>query len=161
MNIEIVDIDYKNKEQADDLVTLLSIYAKDPMGGDSPLADFTKQNLAKSLSKIPHAFTLIAYVDDQAAGLTNCFEAFSTFKCKPLINIHDVIVDKSFRGLSLSQLMLARVEEIAKQKGCCKVTLEVLEGNKVAQNAYLKAGYQGYELEPEMGKAMFWEKVLS
>lgn len=160
MNIKIIVIDYQNKNQADDLVKLLDIYAKEPMGGNSPLGDFTKQNLITSLSKIPHAFSIIAYVDEQPAGLTNCFETFSTFKCKPLINIHDVIVDKQFRGLKLSQLMLEKVEKIAKQRGCCKVTLEVLEGNKIAQNAYIKAGYQGYELDPKMGKAMFWEKPL-
>lgn len=38
-----------------------------------------------------------------------------------------------FRGLGLSQRMLHKVEDIARQRGCCKITLEVLEGNAVAR----------------------------
>jgi hypothetical protein len=43
-----------------------------------------------------------------------------------------VVVVNPFRGLGLSQKMLLKVEEIARQRGCCKITLEVLEGNAVA-----------------------------
>jgi ribosomal protein S18 acetylase RimI-like enzyme len=110
------------------------------------------------LSKLSYAFSIICYVNNKPAGLVNCFEAFSTFKCKPLINIHDVVVVNEFRGLGLSQPMLSKVEEIAKLKGCCKITLEVLEGNKVAQKSYIKFGFAGYELDPIMGKALFWQR---
>jgi ribosomal protein S18 acetylase RimI-like enzyme len=56
--------------------------------------------------------------------------------------------------------MFSEVEKLAQEKGCCKLTLEVLEGNEIAKNAYTKFGYSGYELEPEMGKAIFWQKKL-
>ena len=46
------------------------------------------------------------------------------------------------------------------KKNCCKITLEVLEGNTIAKNAYKKFGFMGYELDPKMGKAMLWEKSL-
>lgn len=42
-----------------------------------------------------------------------------------------VIVLKEFRGDNLSQKMLAKVEEVAKSKGCCKLTLEVLNKNTI------------------------------
>ena len=130
------------------------------MGGGVPLSDSTKNNLVKELSNIPHAFSVLCYVKNKPAGLINCFEAFSSFQCKPLINVHDVIVLADFRGHGISQLMLKEVEEIAKKKGCCKITLEVLEGNKVAQRSYKKFGFAGYELNPLMGKALFWEKPI-
>lgn len=76
----------------------------------------------------------------------------------PLINIHDVVVVDEFRGLGLSQKMLSKVEEIATSKGCCKITLEVLEGNNVAKRSYIKFDFSGYELDPVMGKAVFWQK---
>jgi len=53
-----------------------------------------------------------------------------------------------------------KTEEIARELGCCKLTLEVLEGNTVAQNAYRSLGYASYELDAAMGKAMFWQKYL-
>lgn len=160
MNLEVVIADYLNSQHANDVVYLLNNYAQDPMGGGSPLSNAVKQNLALELSKLPHAFSVICYADGKPAGLINCFEAFSTFKCKPLINIHDIAVVKEFRGLGISQLMLAKVEEQAKQKGCCKITLEVLEGNDIAKNAYMKFGFDGYELDPKMGKALFWQKLI-
>jgi len=71
-----------------------------------------------------------------------------------------VIVLKEFRGLGISQLMLNKVEAIARQKNCCKLTLEVLQGNEPAQKSYLKHGFAGYQLDPKMGQAMFWQKPL-
>lgn len=158
MNIEVKIADYLNEQQAIDIGCLLNAYSQDQMGGSQSLSKSVRSNLANELAKLPHAFSIICYVNNKPAGLVNCFEAFSTFKCKPLINIHDVVVVNEFRGLGLSQRMLSKVEEIAKSKGCCKITLEVLEGNHVAKSSYIKFGFAGYELDPVMGKALFWQK---
>jgi ribosomal protein S18 acetylase RimI-like enzyme len=160
MNIEVRRVDYLDERQARDLGHLLNCYALDPMGGGMPLSPPVQQNLAGELARLPHAFSFICYVDGEPAGLVNCFEAFSTFSCKPLINIHDIAVLADFRGLGLSQLILTEVEKIALEKGCCKITLEVLEGNIAAKNAYQKFGFDAYELDPSLGKAMFWQKPI-
>lgn len=153
--------DYQNPLHQSALLDLLDEYARDPMGGGEGLADRVKEKLNQALDDCPGAFSILAFVDEQPAGLANCFETLSTFQCKPLVNIHDIVVSKPFRGLGISQRMLDYVEQIARQKDCCKLTLEVLEGNHVAQNAYRKFGFAGYELDPEQGKALFWEKKLS
>ena len=160
MKIEVLTLNYQDPQHAQDMLFLLEMYALDPMGGNTALSQMVKDNLAAELAKLPHAFSVICYVDNKPAGLVNCFEALSTFTCKPLINIHDVVVSDAFRGLGLSQKMLQHVENIAIQKGCCKVTLEVLDGNHIAKNAYIKFGFTGYELDPKIGKALFWEKPL-
>lgn len=160
MEISIKQVDYDNEVEADELIFLLDEYAKDPMGGAEPLAEQTKQKLAGELAKLSYAFSYIAYVDGNPAGLINCFEGFSTFACAPVINVHDIVVLSQYRGLGLCSKLLESVEKNALKKGACKLTLEVLEGNKVAQIAYVKAGFEGYELDPEMGKAMFWQKKL-
>ena len=110
---------------------------------------------------LPYAFSVIAYIDGHSAGLVNCFEAFSTFSCKPLINIHDIVVLKKYRCKGVSQKMLNKVEQIARTKGCCKITLEVLSNNEVAKSAYRKFGFSDYELDPKAGTALFWQKDLS
>lgn len=160
MNIEVLTADYNNARHATDLVYLLNSYAMDPMGGEAALPQAVQQSLASELAKIPTAFSVLCYVDNKPAGLVNCFTGFSTFKCKPLVNIHDVTVFKDFRGLGLSQRMLKKVEQIARERGCCKLTLEVLEGNEIARNAYLKLGFDSYELDPAMGRALFWQKLI-
>jgi ribosomal protein S18 acetylase RimI-like enzyme len=160
MSVEILLANYSNPQHAADVVSLLNGYALDPMGGGEGLSEYTKQNLVTALIDTKTAFTVLCYVDSKPAGLINCIQGFSTFKCKPIINIHDVTVDSAFRGLGLSMKMIEKVESISKERGACKLTLEVLEGNTIAKNAYTKFGFSGYELDPKMGKAMFWEKAL-
>ena len=160
MNIEVVKANYLSQQHGREIPMLLDGYASDPMGGGQPLNENVKNNIVKALSKLPHAFSVIAYVDGQPAGLVNCFEAFSTFSCKPLINIHDFVVLNEYRCNGISQRMLDKVEEIAKTKGCCKVTLEVLSNNETAKSAYRKFGFSDYELDPKAGAALFWQKML-
>tara|TARA_Y100001949_G_scaffold69472_1_gene58751 strand:+ start:687 stop:1178 length:492 start_codon:yes stop_codon:yes gene_type:complete len=158
--VEVIKAEYSNPKHQSEIIALLHAYASDPMGGGEGLSEHAKQHLVAELAKLPHAFTLIAYVDGEPAGLANCFEGYSTFACKPIVNVHDLVVLKSFRGLGLSHRILDKVEELAVAKGCCKVTLEVLSNNEVAKASYQKFGFAGYELDPEAGHALFWEKKL-
>ena len=160
MNIEIIKANYTNNKQGNEIAYLLNSYASDPMGGGKPLEKHVTDNIAIELSKIPHAFSIISYVNNEPAGLVNCFEAFSTFTCKPLVNIHDVIVVNEFRGKGLCQKMLEKVEEIAISRGCCKLTLEVLSKNEIAKSSYKKYGFNSYELDPKAGSALFWQKSI-
>lgn len=158
--VEIIRADLSNRNHAEALVSLMSEYAQDPMGGGKDLPVNVKENLASTLNKRSDAHVVLAYVDELAVGLVTCLEGFSTFRCKPLLNIHDAIVKAEYRGQGISRMLLKEAEIIAKEIGSCKMTLEVLEGNKAAQSAYSKHGFRGYELDPKMGKALFWEKVL-
>jgi len=129
----VLQASYTNPVHAEAIGVVLNAYAQDPMGGGHALSDDILQRLPGELAKRPHAFSVLAFVDGEPAGLVNCFEGFSTFACRPLVNVHDVSVVPKFRGLGLSQKMLLKVENIARQRGCCKITLEVLEGNAVAR----------------------------
>ncbi|HXR01555.1 MAG TPA: GNAT family N-acetyltransferase [Pseudomonas sp.] len=156
----VLQASYSNPVHAQAIGFLLNHYAEDAMGGGESLALDTRQQLAIELAKRPHAFSVLAFIAGEPVGLVNCFEGFSTFACRPLVNVHDVVVIASARGQGISQKMLTKVEEIARQRGCCKITLEVLEGNAPAQGAYRKLGYSDYQLDPEMGRALFWQKAL-
>ena len=160
MALEIIIADYANPNHGNDIITLLDEYACDPMGGGNPLSEYTKHNLLDSLSAIPGAFSVLAYLESTPVGLANCFEGFSTFKCKPLINIHDIVVSGKYRGQGIGQALLEKIESIAGERGCCKITLEVLQGNQQAINAYSKFGFSPYDLKSEFGHAMFFEKEL-
>lgn len=160
MNIELIKADYRNSTHCADLVFLLNEYALDPMGGGEALSPFVRENLTETLSKLPYVYSVLCYVDDKPAGLVNCIEGFSTFACKPVVNIHDVVVLGAYRGMGINGKMFEKVEALALARGACKLTLEVLEGNVTAQKAYIKAGFEGYELDPKMGKALFWQKKL-
>lgn len=160
MNIQLVSADYQNEAHGRDILALMDKYALDPMGGGTPLTEYVKSSLMSELAKRPHALTVICYVDSNPAGLINGFEGFSTFNGKPLINVHDLIVLREYRGRGISQLLLTEIEAIAKTRGCCKITLEVLQGNHAAQKAYAKFGFKEYQLDPLMGSALFLQKEL-
>ena len=131
------------------------------MGGGQELPAFVQDNLIAELLRRKEAHVLLAYSEQTPVGLAIMMVGFSTFACMPLLNIHDVVVLNGYRGQGIAQKLLFKAEEIAQSLGCCKLTLEVLEGNKAAQSAYKLSGFAGYELNPQMGKALFWQKKLT
>jgi ribosomal protein S18 acetylase RimI-like enzyme len=152
--------DYQSAGDAQALVSLLDAYARDPAGGGVPLSEFAKSHLAPALASRPQAFSVLAFDGDQAVGLINCIEGFSTFACRPLVNVHDVVVLASHRGRRIGELMLTLVEELALARGACKLTLEVLDGNRSALALYQRLGFDPYQLDPALGNAGFMQKML-
>ena len=158
--IRVTRVNYRDADHARMLVEMLDAYAQDPAGGSEGLSDFAKANLAAELAKRPQAFSVLAFAGEQPIGLVNCIEGFSSFACRPLVNIHDVAVVPGYRGQRVAEKMLALVEEIARERGACKLTLEVLQGNAPALKLYERVGFAGYQLDPAMGNAVFYQKAL-
>jgi ribosomal protein S18 acetylase RimI-like enzyme len=159
-SLRICRADYANRIHASAIVALLDAYARDAAGGGDPLSEFAKTHLVKELAVRPQAFSVLAFDDTQPVGLINCIEGFSTFACKPLVNVHDVAVLASHRGQRVAEQMLALAEQIARERGACKMTLEVLQGNRSAIRLYERVGFAGYQLDPAMGQAQFFQKWL-
>ena len=159
--LRVLRADYADKAHARALVDLLDAYALDPTGGGAPLGAHARANLVPGLAARPHAFSVLAFEGDEPAGLVNCFEGFSTFAGRPLVNIHDVFVAAGRRGRGIAEAMLALVEHIARERGACKLTLEVLSGNAGAKRLYARLGFGAYALAPALGDARFWQKPLS
>lgn len=160
MNPSYFIADYTNPEHARAIVDLLDGYANDPMGGAEPLSVHVKESLTDALAHFPGAFTVLCQIDSEYVALANCFTGFSTFACKQLVNIHDLAVSTKARGNGLSQGLLSFVESEAQRLGCCKVTLEVLEGNTVARSAYKKFGFVPYSMDEENGDALLMQKKV-
>lgn len=160
MHVQVLRVDYKNSRDAQALVSVLDSYARDPMGGGQPLSAYARENLPARLATLPHAVSFLAWQDGAAVGVLNAFEAFSSFKCKPILNIHDIAVRAECRGAGVGLALLQAAEQEALLRGCCKLTLEVLSGNKPAQRLYSKFGFSDYQLDPAQGTALFWEKPL-
>ena len=161
--VRTVLADYANAQHAHALVQMLDAYARDPMGGGQGLSTFAKTRLVEELAKIPHAFSVLAFAgpdSDAPIGLVNCLQGFSTFACKPLINVHDLAVLPAYRGQGIAARMLALVEKVARQRGACKLTLEVLSGNAAAMHLYERSGFAPYALDPQAGQACLMQKWL-
>ncbi|MCY1206461.1 Acetyltransferase YpeA [compost metagenome] len=159
--LEIIDVDFDNPEHGRQVLAMLDEYASGPMGGNAPLSDHARRHLIAELARRPAAHALLARVDGEAAGVAIYLEGFSTFACRPLVNLHDLGVSPRFQGLGVGKALLSALEERARRLGCCKITLEVLEGNAVAQGLYRKLGFEGYALDETTGRALFWQKKLA
>ena len=140
VKVELADL--KNQAQTDAVRMLLSEYMADPMGGAiRPHSLCTFERMIADLLRMPTAMVLIAYCNKNPVGMAVCFTGYSTFKAAPLVNIHDIIVTKNYRGKGIGKLLLKAVEEFAKTSGCCKITLEVRQDNMAAQMLYKKYGF--------------------
>jgi ribosomal protein S18 acetylase RimI-like enzyme len=156
--VSVAAVDLSQAADRESLVSLLDEYARSPEGGAQALPEAVRSSLCDVLASRAHYAGWIARIDGLAAGLINCFEGVSTFRAKPLLNIHDIIVSAPFRRRGVARALLAAAERGALQRGCCKLTLEVLAGNGAAIAAYRGAGFQPYALDPAMGQALFFEK---
>jgi ribosomal protein S18 acetylase RimI-like enzyme len=156
----IEQVDYADPIEGAALFRLLDLYARDPAGGGKPLDPAMKDDLLAGLAATPGAFSLLAFVGAEAVGMANCFTGFSTFTARPLVNVHDIVVDPRFRGRGIGRALFGKIEEMARAIRAAKVTLEVLSANEPAKALYRSLGYGDYVLDPAKGHALFWQKVL-
>jgi GNAT superfamily N-acetyltransferase len=158
--IQIVRTDLGRAEHAAAFLDLLDHYAHDPMGGGTGLSAAARRELVPRLQLQPGFVGFMAWNAAAAAGLINCFEGFSTFAARPLLNVHDIVVRDGARGAGIGQALLAAAEAEARHRGCCKLTLEVLSNNHRALASYSRFGFRPYVLDPAAGQAVFLQKCL-
>ena len=165
--VRIHAVDYRAAQDAADVRAMLDLYARDPMGGGEALDADVLGRLCGDLAARADAFSFLAYADayvdtphSQAVGLINCFEGYSTFKARPLLNIHDIVVHPDYRGAGVGQALLGAAHDLARARDCCKLTLEVLSGNGVAMRSYARCGFANYQLDPAAGQAVLMQKWL-
>jgi len=158
--ITVVEADLARTYHQDATVQLLNAYAMDPMGDGKPLSEMARRDLIPGLRQHPTTMVFLAYRGAEAVGLAICFRGFSTFAARPLVNISDYFVAPAHRGAGIGRLLLAAIEQRAREIGCCRVTLEVQENNHRAKRVYAAAGFNQAVYVPEAGGALCLSKPL-
>ena len=141
MDIRVVEADLDDPEHAQALVDLIDSYARDSGGQLAPLTPEARANLVPGLRRHPSALALLAAGDGDFAGAAVCFWGFSTFAGKPLLNIHDLVVFPQYQGRGIGSEFLDEAERLARQRDCCKLTLEVHDTNSNAKRLYERVGF--------------------
>jgi ribosomal protein S18 acetylase RimI-like enzyme len=162
-DVEIVDAELSSEPGAARVVALLDAYARDPMGGGRPLPDEVRGRLAGDLRERVDAGTalvLLAVQGGEAVGCAVCFAGYSTFRARPLLNLHDLCVLPQARGQGMGHALLEGVAARARALGYCKVTLEVRQDNAVARRLYERAGFLDFTPGGERTRTLFLEKVV-
>lgn len=158
--IQFKEADFSQASHRSAFKQLMNFYANGLTGGGEAIQDSVFEKTFEKLPKRNDTLIIIGFMNDKPVALANCFEGFSTFKGKALLNIHDFAVLQEFQGKGIAKMLLQHIEMIARERDYCKITLEVLEGNERAKKVYIAFGFEGYELDEKMGKALFWQKVL-
>ena len=68
-DVLVLQASYTNPVHAEAIALVLNHYAEDPMGGGQALAPDVLQQLPGELAKRPHAFSVLAFVCGEPAGL--------------------------------------------------------------------------------------------
>jgi ribosomal protein S18 acetylase RimI-like enzyme len=157
--VRITTADLEDTAHARALLDVLDSYASDPVGGGKALAADVRARLVPGLKAQPNAVAVLAFDGDVPVGLAVCFFGFSTFKARPLLNIHDLAVVPDYRGRGIGRLLLGHVEGIARERGCCKLTLEVQDANARARGLYSRFGFTDFVVG-EQTATRFLEKAL-
>ncbi len=155
-NISFIFCDYLNRYHCEKLLELIDNYMIDPMGTGKPLSHEEHLKLISGLKNHTFSFVLFIVVENNIVGLATCFINFSTFKAKYYLNIHDLIVLNEYRGKGLGRKLLEKCIDISRERGYCKITLEVRDDNKNAQVLYKSLGFK--DSDPVMH---FWTKSIS
>jgi GNAT superfamily N-acetyltransferase len=89
----------------------------------------------------PRFECLLAEVDGAAVGLALYLEDYSSFEARPGIFVEDLYVSERARGLGLGRQLLARLAQIALERGCWRLDLVVLDWNP-ARGFYDRLGFR-------------------
>jgi GNAT superfamily N-acetyltransferase len=141
MPIAIREADLADPRQAEAVVAIIDAYARDAFGGGTPLPAPVRERLVAGLRAHPTTLVLLAFDHDDAVGVAVCFFGFSTFAARPLLNVHDLAVVPAARRRGVGRALLAAAEARARARGCCKLTLEVLDRNAPARALYSSVGF--------------------
>ena len=139
--VEVRRVDFNNPRDIADYLDLLDAYARDPMGAGRPLSASVRDRLPGDLAGHPGARCLLARHGTTTVGVATCFLGYSTFRAMPLLNIHDIAVLPHWRGRAVARQLLSTIDGIARNEGCCAVTLEVRADNTRARAVYARAGF--------------------
>jgi GNAT superfamily N-acetyltransferase len=88
----------------------------------------------------PSCEVIIAEQEGAAVGFALFFHNYSTFLTKPGIYLEDLFVRPEARGSGVGRALLARLAELAVERGCGRLEWAVLKWNQPAIGFYEKLG---------------------
>jgi ribosomal protein S18 acetylase RimI-like enzyme len=160
VEVSYVEADLEDPRHRIAVRELIDAYARDPMGSGGDLPQDVLDRLVPGLRAHPSCLVFLAYVGDEPAGVAVCFVGFSTFAARPLLNVHDLAVLPEHRRRGIARGLLAQVEVRARELGCVKLTLEVLEDNAAALALYRSVGFGDADIGAGARRTWFLERSL-
>ncbi len=156
----IVAFDFSELNHLKVLARFIEDYMNDPMGdtlreGPIKLSERKKFKLLSGLQTNPCCRIFLWNENYNPVAIAICFETFSTFLIKPVLNIHDFFVDHEYRNQRIGSQFLEKLITKFSEADFGKITLEVRIDNDAAQGLYRKLGFN-----PTHPNMLFWVKKI-
>ena len=101
----------------------------------------TEDQLRRTLfGSRPAAEVLLAAVDEDTVGYALFFTTYSTFLAKPGLYLEDLFVKSHARGQGIGTALLARLAQLAIERGCGRVEWTLLNWNEPSIHFYDSLG---------------------
>ncbi len=155
----IVEADFDNPSHAAAIRGMTNDYAMGEFGGGARLSPEVLDRIVPGLRSAGNALVFLAFEEEVPVGIATCFTGFSTFRARPLINIHDLAVEESHQGQGIGKQLIEAVAEKGRELGCCTLTLEVRSDNRNAKSLYERMKFTG---SGPRGRSLFefWSSPL-
>jgi GNAT superfamily N-acetyltransferase len=88
----------------------------------------------------PSAEAVLAFWEEEAVGFAVFFHTFSTFTGHRGIYLEDLFVDVAHRGKGIGKALLVYLATLAKQRGCARLSWNVLDWNEPSIQFYKQLG---------------------
>lgn len=101
----------------------------------------TEETLRATLfGEKPYAEVLLIEEEGKAHGFALFFHNYSTFLARPGIYLEDLFVNPAARGKGYGKALLAKLAELAVERGCGRLEWSVLDWNQPSIDFYLSLG---------------------
>lgn len=84
----------------------------------------------------------IGFMNSIPQGFLHVSNGYSTFNARPTLKIEDIYVTEDARGTGLAKFLMDSAVDLAKDRNCCRVELDVLKWNSGARRFYEKSGFE-------------------
>ncbi|WP_375753590.1 GNAT family N-acetyltransferase [Vibrio sp. HN007] len=148
---KVFRLDIESHQQRSDMQKLFVEYSSN---ADANI----KENIVEKLCELLYFIGFIAYLGEKPAGFAVCFESFSSYRCKKVLNIHDFMISEAYRGKGYGKVLLKGVEAFARENDYLKITLEVDDDNHSAQKLYSRCGFEDHQVV--LKGLLHWQKYL-
>jgi GNAT superfamily N-acetyltransferase len=126
---------------ADDAATILRFvrelaeYEREPDAVESSV-----EILREQLSAEHPPFECLIAQDSEPLGFALFFSTYSTWRARRGIHLEDLWVTPSARRRGVGRALLVRLAQVARERGCARLELAVLDWNELAIGFYRRLG---------------------
>lgn len=136
VNVQVVELSEDNIPEASRLMAQCK-----NMDGSNELQLLACQESLLRLLRYPHAFCLLARIEDHYAGFLTYNWGFSTSRGLPILRIQDVYTAPPYRRKGAARQLLLHARTIAEKAGANRMQLETDLNNAAARPLYEELGF--------------------